>query len=491
MSEETDLHKGGKPQRAKPAITNTDRLPPHDPESEQGALGCCLIGGNDIISQAIVMFGEPGPKVFYDLRHQTIFETIAMMFGKKEAVDIITLQARLKRRLLLDEIGGITYLSALADIVPSAANFTYYAATLRERYLLRESISLCSEHVTKAYETEDEPEKALDELESEIRKLRRSQGTTELKPIRISVHDAINQIENAHEHRGVLRGLSTGFPDLDKMTTGLNPIEMWVIAARPSMGKTSLAMNIVDNVAIEQGVPVGVFSLEMDIDSLVLRMICSRARVNLRNIREGFLAERDFPKITGAAGKISNAPIHIDDTGGLSISQLRTRAYRMFSEHKIGLFVVDYLQMLHATMGKKRFENRQQEVSEISKGLKEMAKELKVPVIVLSQLNRNVEQDNKNRKPKLSDLRESGSIEQDADLVGLLYKEKKEDDEKEDEEAVSVNLNVAKQRNGPSGDDVHLTFLKGFTRFESAAKVSSEDYDQTEPLPLTRTPHVD
>jgi replicative DNA helicase len=271
----------------------------------------------------------------------------------------------------------------------------------------------------------------------------------------------------------MLTGIGTGFVDLDKMTSGLHEGEMIVIAARPSMGKTSLAMNVAEHVALEQKLPVGVFSLEMTSESLIMRMLCSRSRVNLRNIRDGFLAERDFPKLTGAAGKLANAPLFIDDTSGLSILQMRAKARRMWQQYGIKLFVVDYLQLLHSTA--RRAENRQQEIADISSGIKSLAKELKVPVIVLSQLNREMEKD-KNRKSRLSDLRESGSIEQDADLVGLLYKASSGDEEESpsDQDAIPVNLLVAKQRNGPTGD-VHLTFLKSYTRFESAAKISNDD----------------
>jgi replicative DNA helicase len=260
------------------------------------------------------------------------------------------------------------------------------------------------------------------------------------------------------------------------MTNGLHGGEMIVIAARPSMGKTSLAMNIAEHVAIEAKLPVGVFSLEMTSESLVLRMLCSRSRVNLRNVREGFLAERDFPKLTGAAGKLASSPLFIDDSSGLSILQLRAKARRMHQQYNIKVFVIDYLQLLHSTA--RRAENRQQEIADISSGIKALAKELNVPIIVLSQLNRELERE-KNRKPRMSDLRESGSIEQDADLVGLLYKPNTDDEEAAavgpaQEEALPVNLLIAKQRNGPTGD-VNLTFLRSYTRFESAAKVSDDD----------------
>jgi replicative DNA helicase len=253
--------------------------------------------------------------------------------------------------------------------------------------------------------------------------------------------------------------------------------EMIVVAARPSVGKTSLAMNIAEHVALDLKVPVGVFSLEMTAEQLVLRMLCSRSRVNLRNIREGFLAERDFPKLTGAAGKMAGAPLFIDDSSALSILQLRAKARRLWQQYGIKLFVIDYLQLLHSTS--RRAENRQQEIAEISGGIKALAKELNVPVIVLSQLNRELEKRGPGERPRLSDLRESGAIEQDADLVGLLYRDTKNKDGEEDggepeQEAIAVKLYIAKQRNGPTGD-VDLTFLKSYTRFESAAKVGQED----------------
>jgi len=283
-------------------------------------------------------------------------------------------------------------------------------------------------------------------------------------------------VENFFNRQGVLGGLASGYADLDRMTDGFHGGEMIVFAARPSMGKTSLAMNIAEHVVLTQKLPVGVFSLEMTAESLVLRMLCSNARVNLRNIREGFMTESDFPKLTSAAGKMSSAPLFIDDTPGLSILQLRARARRLWQQHGVKLFVVDYLQLLHST-SRRAQENRQQEIAEISSGIKALAKELNVPVIVLAQLNRELEKD-KSRKPRLSDLRESGSIEQDADLVGLLYKPSSgEDDESaspEESDGLPVNLLIAKQRNGPTGD-VHLTFLKPYTRFESAAKVSDDD----------------
>jgi replicative DNA helicase len=419
---------------------------------------------------------KEGAEVFYDLRHQTIFSVLLEMYDRREAIDIITVQQELKNKQLLEQVGGIAYLSALPDTVPSAANLSYYLEIVQEKHLLRKMIQTCTSVVGRVYDFEGEVDALMDEVERDILRISESRVTGTTNTIKELVRKAINQIEDFHQRQGMLTGVGTGFADLDKMTSGLHGGEMIVIAARPSMGKTSLAMNIAENVSIDQKLPVGVFSLEMTSESLVLRMLCSRSRVNLRNVRDGFLAERDFPKLTGAAGKLANAPLFIDDSSGLSVLQFRAKARRMQQQYGIKLFVVDYLQLLHSTA--RRAENRQQEIADISSGIKSLAKELNVPIIVLSQLNRELERE-KNRKPRLSDLRESGAIEQDADVVGLLYKPSSGDEDDSgspaaEEDAVPVNLLIAKQRNGPTGD-VNLTFLKSYTRFESAAKVSEED----------------
>jgi replicative DNA helicase len=451
-----------------------DRLPPHSPEAEQGVLGCVMLSPNDCMGQCIEKYkGEV--EVFYDLRHQTIFSTLVEMYDSREAIDVITLQQRLKNKQLLEEVGGLAYLAALPDTVPSSANLSYYLDIVQEKYLLRKMIHTCTDVVGRVYDYEGEVDSLMDEVERDILRISESRVQSQTVTIKDLVKKAITTIEDFHQRQGVLTGVGTGFADFDKMTSGLHGGEMVVIAARPSMGKTSLAMNIAEYVAIEQHLPVGVFSLEMTSESLVLRMLCSRSRVNLRNVREGFLAERDFPKLTGSAGKLANSPLFIDDSSALSILQLRAKARRMSQQYGIKLFVIDYLQLLHSTA--RRAENRQQEIADISSGVKSLAKELNVPIIVLSQLNRELERE-KNRKPRLSDLRESGAIEQDADVVGLLYKPSSGDDEESgnatEEESVPVNLLIAKQRNGPTGD-VNLTFLKSYTRFESAAKVSDED----------------
>ena len=452
-----------------------DRLPPHSPEAEMGVLGCALLSPNESLGVCIEKF-KAGPEVFYDLRHQTIYEKLVEMYDTKQAIDLITLQQKLKDQQMLEGVGGLAYLASLPDAVPSAANLSFYVEIVREKHILRRMIRTCTDVVGRVYEHEGEVDSLLDEVERDILQISEARVESTSLAIKDVVHAAINRIEEYHQRQGMLTGLSTGFTDLDKMTSGLHGGEMIVIAARPSMGKTSLAMNIAEAVAVDQKLPVGVFSLEMTSESLVLRMLCSRSRVNLRSIREGFLAERDFPKLTGAAGKLANSPLFIDDSAGLSILQLRAKARRMWQQHGIKLFVIDYLQLLHSTA--RRAENRQQEIADISNGVKALAKELNVPVIVLSQLNRELEKD-KNRKPRLSDLRESGAIEQDADLVGLLYKPNSGDDEEgggggQEQEAVPVNLLIAKQRNGPTGD-VCLTFLKTYTRFESAAKISADD----------------
>jgi replicative DNA helicase len=470
-----DLKKSRRKTSATAGIPKVDRLPPHSIEAEQGVLGCVLLSPNDCMGECIEKL-RPGHLVFYDLRHQTLFQTLTEMFDQKEPIDLITLQQRLKNRQQIEGVGGLAYLSALPDAVPSAANLQYYLDIILEKYLLRKMVQTCTDVVGRVFDYEGEVDALLDEVERDILRISEARVVGASLTIKELVNHAITKIEQYHQNQGLLTGLSTGFVDFDKMTTGLHEGEMIVVAARPSMGKTSLAMNIAEHVALEVKVPVGVFSLEMTAEQLVLRMLCSRSRVNLRNVRDGFLAERDFPKLTGAAGKLAAAPLFVDDSSALSILQLRAKARRLWQQYGIKLFVVDYLQLLHSNS--RRAENRQQEIAEISGGLKALAKELKVPVLVLSQLNRELEKRGPGERPRLSDLRESGAIEQDADLVGLLYRETKNKDGDEEadaeQDAIAVKLFIAKQRNGPTGD-VDLTFLKSYTRFESAAKVSAED----------------
>ena len=467
--------KRSKRNRAQIDLSRLDRLPPHSIEAEQGVLGCVLLSPHECMGLCIEKM-KSGQETFYDLRHQAIYQLLAEMYDRKDAIDLITVQQRLKDTNQLEAVGGLAYLSGLQDAVPSAANLTYYIEIVREKHVLRRMLSACTGVVSRVYEHEGEVDSLLDEVERDILRISEDRETTTIRPMKDLVRGAIDMIQEFHQRAGGLTGLATGFADFDKMTSGLHGGEMVVIAARPSMGKTSLVMNIAEHIVINEKLPVGVFSLEMTSESLVMRMLCSLARVNGRSIREGFMAEQDFKKLTGAAAKMAKSPLFIDDTPGLSILQLRARARRMWQQNGIKLFIIDYLQLMHST-SKKAQDNRQQEISDISNGVKALAKELNVPVIVLSQLNRELEKD-KNRKPRLSDLRESGAIEQDADLVGLLYKpaEEEEDvgDTRQPVESHPVNILIAKQRNGPTGD-VRLTFFKSFTRFETAAKLDAED----------------
>ena len=453
-----------------------DRVAPHSLEAERGVLGCLLLDPAENIGLTLEKL-KKGKESFYDLRHQELFDELVQMYDEEVGIDLLTVRQRLKDKNKLDSIGGMELLLSLQEATPSPLNLPYYLDIVKEKYTLRRMVQVCSSVVERVYDPEQsaDVESLMDEVEKDIMGVTEDASDNVDKGMKELVHDAIAQIEKFHQQAGETTGVPTGFPDLDKMTTGLHGSEMIVIAARPSMGKTSLAMNIAEHVAMDKNMPVGVFSLEMSAESLVLRMLCSRAKVNLRNVREGFLAERDFPKLTTAASKMAKTPLVIDDTAGLSILQLRAKARRMWQQHGIKLFVIDYLQLLKSTAA--RADNRQQEIADISNGIKALAKELNVPVIVLAQLNRELEKRESGAAPKLSDLRESGAIEQDADLVGMLYRPKidTEDDGAEagDHEGVPVNLLIAKQRNGPTGD-VNLTFLKAFTRYESVARISGD-----------------
>lgn len=455
--------------------TINDRQPPSSIEAEQGVLGCVLLSAQECLPVCIQKL-KTNEEVFYDPRHRIIYKTLLEMYDKREAIDLITLAQKLKDAQKLEAAGGIVYISSLPDATPSVANLEYYLSIVKEKHLLRKMIQTCAEVISNIYNFTGDVEELLDEVESKILRVSEERVEETIDATRDLVRKAIDQIERYYENQGKLSGLTTGFYDFDKLTLGLQPGDMIVIAARPSVGKTSFAMNIAEHVAVELKQPVGVFSLEMTAESLILRMICSHARVNLKNIREGFIVERDLPRITSAANKLSSSPLFIDDTSNMSILELRAKARRMAQQYGIKLFVIDYLQLLHSNSARAR-ESRQQEIAEISRGIKSLAKELNVPIIVLSQLNRDVERE-KNRKPRLSDLRESGAIEQDADLVGLLYYPNQQDEDSQNqtssEEGVLINLNIAKQRNGPTGE-VNLIFLKEFTRFENLKKIAPDD----------------
>lgn len=460
-------------QKRKDSAT-VDRLPPHSVEGEQGVLGCILIDPQQSMGLCVEAFKE-GAEYFYDLRHQMIYKTLVELFDDREPIDLITLQERLRAWQLLDQVGGLGYIATLPDAVPSAANLSSYLEIVREKYLLRRMIQACTGAVSRIYDYEGDVPLILDETERDILRVSESRVRNDTPPIKELVKQSLVEFEDAFSKGKNVTGIATSFSDFDVLTGGLQQGNMVVIAARPGIGKTSLGLNIADYIACEVGLPVGVFSLEMTAREVTKRMICSRARVNMRNIREGFLAERDFPKLTAASAKISKAPIYIDDTSGLSILQVRAKARRWWQQFGIKALFIDYLQLMNALGTKRRFESRQQEVSDISNGVKALAKELNIPVVVLAQLNRDIERD-KNRAPRLSDLRESGSIEADADIVSFLYNAKKDsdDDEAENNESSAVNLLVQKNRNGPTGT-VNLTFLKSITRFESAARISDNE----------------
>jgi len=431
-----------------------------------------LISPRDAIAECVERITE---EYFYVPAHQIIYRELVDLWNAAQAIDLITFTQILRDRNLLDVIGGPAFVTSLFTFVPTAANIEYYLEIVRDKYILRSIIAAATESVRRAYEEQDEVNSLLDEVEQRIFAVGEDRFKGQMLSMKDQVMEAIDAIEKLYERKGGITGISTGFIEFDRMTSGLHPAEMIVIAARPSMGKTALAMNIVEHVAISQGLAVGVFSLEMSSQQLVQRLLCSRARVNLQKVRDGFLAERDFPSLTAAASKLADARIFIDDSAGLSILELRAKARRLKAQQDIQLIVVDYLQLLRSTTRRAQ-DNRQLEISEISAGLKGLAKELKIPVIVVAQLNRQPEQ-RSGGKPRLSDLRESGSIEQDADLVGLLVRPEiyEEDEEARAEKAGEAEFIIAKQRNGPVGE-IPLTFLKEFTRFETRARnVSDSD----------------
>jgi replicative DNA helicase len=450
-------------------------LLPQSPDAEKGVLSSFLIAPREI--GGLCAEKQITKEHFFIPGHALIYETLLAMWDRNEPVDFITLTQILRDRGQLDQCGGAAFVTDLFTFLPTAANAPYYVEILQEKYTLREVIKICTEFAARGYDEQDDVAGLLDRVETEVFKIAQDRFKDRVANMKQLVVQAIGAIEELYSRRGAITGLSTGLPDFDKMTDGLHGAEMIVIAARPSMGKTALAMNIAEHIAVDLKKAVAVFSLEMSSQQLVQRLLCSRARVNLGRVRDGFLSERDFPALQTAASKLAESRFFIDDTSGLSILELRAKARRLKSQHDIQAIFIDYLQLLRSST-KRAQENRQIEIAEISSGLKALAKELNIPVVVLAQLNRNPEQrtgDAKGR-PRLSDLRESGSIEQDADLVGLLVREEYYADSDEEKEAAQgkATLIIAKQRNGPVGD-VPLTFLKEFTRFETRARESSEE----------------
>ena len=442
---------------------------PQAPDAEKGVLSSILLAPKDVIGLAV----ESGIKKesFYIPANGEIFEALLELWNGNKPIDFITIAQYLRDRNKLDQVGGAAGLNELFVYLPTAANAGYYIEILLEKYTLREIIKVCNEYSARSYEEQDNPAGLLDEVETKIFEIAKDRFKDKTANLKEMVMKAIGDIEKLYESRGKISGLSTGFKKLDQLTDGLHGAEMIVIAARPGMGKTAFAMNMAEHIAVELGKPVAVFSLEMSSQQLVQRFLCSIARVNLASIRNGFLSDRDFPALTAGAARLASAKILIDDTSSLSILELRAKARRMKSQHNIQVIFIDYLQLLRGS-SRRAQDNRQLEIAEISAGIKGLAKELNIPIVVLAQLNRKADDrtGEAKGKPRLSDLRESGTIEQDADVVGLLVREifYAENDEAKAEAEGKATLIIAKQRNGPI-DDIPLTFLKEYTRFEDRA----------------------
>lgn len=435
-----------------------DRLPPHSIEAEMGVLGCCLISPNDCIGMAVEKL-KRGEEEFYDIRHKALYSHLVAMWDARLPIDIISFQQRLTDAGMLHGVGGLSYLSELEGKVPSAANMDYYLTILKEKSTLRHLLQAATGIVTKVHEQNGAVDSLVDEAEREILKVGEDSDCSGAdlthKDHVLAALDAISKRQD-----GKMTGLPTGICALDKLTGGLQASDMIVIGARPSCGKTSLAIQIAMAVA-EAGTGVGIFSLEMTASMLIQRAIGTVARIN---IQKGGWHEKEQKLITAAAVRVSKLPFQIDDRSGLKMSQIKAKARRWHKKHKIGLLVIDYLTLIRSRSDKM---DKQEAVAEISMEIKGLAKELKIPVIALAQLSRDIEK-GKERKPMLSDLRQSGQIEQDADVIGFLYKEEPDHDPKD--AIIKVNLLVAKQRNGGL-DDIRMSFHKETTRFEEVSPI--------------------
>ncbi len=436
-----------------------ERIPPHNNEAEIAVLGSMLLEEN-AISQAIELLEG---NHFYNENHAEIFKAIISIYTKNKSADLITVVDELKKNNKLEKAGGASYIAGFTQAVPTAANISHYAKIVREKYILRSLITTGTQIVSESYQAEGDVDELLDKAEKLIFEIVTKK--TDISYVHVSdiVKDSIEQIDGLYQRKESITGIPTGFHEFDIMTAGLQPSDLIIIAGRPSMGKSALATCIAEYAGVVEGIPAVVFSLEMAKSQLVQRMLCSHARVEFHKVRTGFLSQSDWPKLTNAASKISEAPIFIDDTPAISILELRAKARRLKSQHDIKLIIVDYIQLMR---GHSWAENRQQEISEISRSLKALARELNVPVIGVSQLSRAVES-RQDRRPQLSDLRESGAIEQDADVVLLLLREEYYSPTPENKGL--AELIVAKQRNGPVGS-INLAFIKEYTRFESLAK---------------------
>ncbi|MBE9520400.1 MAG: replicative DNA helicase [Proteobacteria bacterium] len=434
------------------------RLPPQNLEAEQCVLGSILLQQGALVKVLEILTADN----FYRDAHKQIFNAMVALFEKNEPQDIITVTNVLKDRNSLDEIGGPAYLANLTDIVPVAANIVYYAQIIRSKSVLRRLIQTCTEIASRCFEEQDDIDSLVDDAEQTIFEISRSKSSQHFQSLGTIIPETFKKVEKLAERKELITGVPTGYDYLDKITSGLQPSDLIILAGRPSMGKTALAMNIAQNAAIFNKVPVAVFSLEMSKEQLGMRMLCSVSRVDSQDIRSGFIKDSDWPKLARATGILSEAPIFIDDSPALGVLEMRAKCRRLKSEHNIGLVVVDYLQLMR---GRSNAERREQEISEISRSLKAMAKELDLPVIALSQLNRSLES-RPNKRPQLSDLRESGAIEQDADLICFLYRDEIYNKSEDNPRRGIAEVIVGKQRNGPTGT-VDLTFIDKFTTFEN------------------------
>ena len=435
------------------------KIPPQNIEAEQSVLGGILIE-NEAINRVMEILA---PEDFYREAHRKIYHALIELSERDEPADLITTTNELRKKGELEMVGGASYLAYLIDSVPSAANIEYYARIVKEKAILRKLIETSTEIITQSYEDRTDVEAFLDEAERAIFEISEKRVRPSFFPIKEIVKESFKTIEQLYKKKELVTGVPSGFKELDRLTAGFQPSDLIIVAGRPSMGKTAFCLNIAQYAAIEGRVPVAIFSLEMSKEQLVLRMLCSEAQVEGTRLRTGYLGESDWPKLTMAAGTLSDAPIFIDDTAALSVLELRAKARRLKSEHGLGMIIIDYLQLMK---GRGKAESRQQEISEISRSLKALAKELNVPVIAVSQLSRKTEERTGNR-PQLSDLRESGAIEQDADLILFLFRE--EVYHRTEENRGKAEVIIGKQRNGPIGK-VDLAFLDKYTSFKDLYK---------------------
>ena len=445
-----------------------ERVPPQNIEAEQAVLGAMLIDKEAIAKATELLSADD----FYREAHRVIFSAMLELYNKNEAVDMVTVTEILKRDNKLEDIGGIAYITSLANVVLTAANVKYHAEIVAEKSVLRQLVRVSTEIAAMGYEANDDVGTLLDTAESRILEISNRKKKNDFTAINDILMDSVQSIESLLQNKGGLTGLPAGFADLDKLTSGLHPSDFIILAARPSMGKTALALNIVQNVALRAhkvigGEPrsVAFFSLEMSKEQLVNRMLCAEAGIDSQRLRVGEMHDEDWTHLWDACDTMSRAKIYIDDTAGITAMDMRSRARRLKAEHGLDLIVVDYLQLMQGSGKRNNSGDRQQEVSEISRSLKALARELDVPVLALSQLSRSVES-RQIKRPMLSDLRESGSLEQDADIVAFLYRE---DYYNPDTENKHTELIIAKHRNGPV-DTVNLFFRKQFTKFVGFTK---------------------